>query len=490
MVFFPPKSFIKLILVGFVFVALPLIIALGLAALDVEHIADQSQHVIYQAVRITQSSRSLVEQIPAMERPARQWLVVADPALFQAYSDKHRKFQRTAARLAAMHLGKAQKAQLATLMQREQHLFDAMSAHAFGAKGDEARVADAFNGLAALARNILVEGSRLIDDEAVVLQHEAARARHRFLWTAVAFLPATVLFAAVFAFLIARPIRQIDQAIRRLGAGEFDRAVSVGGPQDLRYLGRRLEWLRGRLLELEDEKNKFVRNVSHELKTPLTSIRESAELLADEAVGKVNDAQRDIIGILRENSLQLQRLIESLLSFGLLNLRSEAVDAAPVDLARVIGAVAANHRATILAKHLRLETDVEPVRLKGDERKLRTIVDNLVSNAVKFSPEGGVIHVSVQREGGGVAIRVRDGGPGVEPGDRERIFEAFYQGRSAQRGRIRGTGLGLAIAREYAAVHGGTIRLLEAGAGGAHFEVQLPAEPPGRGLMRRRRDAA
>ncbi len=488
--FFAPKSFLKLILVGFVFVALPLIIALGLAALDVERISDQSQHAIYQAVRITRTSRALVEQIPAMERPARQWLVVADPALLRAYTQKHLKFQRTAVALAALPLGAAQKAELATLTRREQRLYDAMRAHAFAAKGDETKAADAFNDLATLARGILVDSSRLIDREVAVLQHEALRAQRRFLWTAVAFVPATVLFGVVFAFLLARPIRQIDQAIRRLGAGEFESAVEVAGPQDLRYLGRRLEWLRGRLLELEGEKNKFVRNVSHELKTPLTAIRESAELLAEEAVGRVNPAQREIITILRDNAVQLQRLIEGLLSFGLLHRRDSTLQLGPVDLVRILGEVAANHKPVILAKRLQLRTEVEAVPFEGDEAKLRTIVDNLLSNAVKYSPAGGVIRIVLRREDGAVVIEVHDAGPGVDAADRERIFEAFYQGRIAQRGRVRGTGLGLAIAREYAAAHSGEIRLLDAPAGGARFQVRLPLQPARERRSRRRRDAA
>lgn len=471
---YPPKSFLKLILIGFVFVTLPLITALILAALDVEKLADQSQHAIYQAVRITQYSRALVEQIPEMERSARQSLVLDDPTLFKGYAERHRKFRETAQSLAQLPLGDPQKAQLATLTSRENRLFSGIQSHAFGNQGSENQVADEFTTLADLARTILLESSRLIDHEVDVLQREAAQARGLFLWAAVAFVPAAVIFAVVFAILISKPIRQIDHAIRRLGDGEFGTAVEVGGPQDLRYLGQRLDWLRERLVALEGEKNRFVRNVSHELKTPLTAIRESAELLGDEVVGKLNVEQRDIIGILRENSLALQRLIESLLTFGLVHLRQPALNLRNVDLPRVIGQVANNHKPAMLAKGIRLVTKLDSVQVEGDEDKLRTIVDNVVSNAVKYSPADGVIHIALTRCADAAVLDVIDAGPGVEAGDWAQVFDAFYQGRAAHDGRIKGTGLGLAIARECVVAHAGQIHLVERPEGGAHFRVTIP----------------
>ena len=112
-----------------------------------------------------------------------------------------------------------------------------------------------------------------------------------------------------------RPIRQIDSAISQLGKGTFSKAIAVRGPTDLVDLGRQLEWLRMRLLELAQERNRFLRHMSHELKTPLASIREGTELLMDGAVGELDSAQREVTTILRDNGIKLQQLIENLLSF-------------------------------------------------------------------------------------------------------------------------------------------------------------------------------
>ena len=137
--------------------------------------------------------------------------------------------------------------------------------------------------------------------------------------------------------LIARPIRQLDQAIRQMGTADFTHAIEVNGPQDLRYLGQRLEWLRARLHELEEQQNRFLRHVSHELKTPLTAVREGAELLRDGVGGKLSPEQREIVRIVRENTLSLQKLIEDLLTYHQTR-AMEPQALGPVALPDVVGA--------------------------------------------------------------------------------------------------------------------------------------------------------
>src|SRR5258708_29729668 len=128
-------------------------------------------------------------------------------------------------------------------------------------------------------------------------------------------MPRVVLLGVGATLPSARPIRQLAHGIRRVGAGEFDSDIRVGGPADLKYLGGRLEWLRERLIELEQQKRLFLRHVSHELKTPLTALREGSELLADETAGPLSAGQREVVGILRQNSVRLQQLIEDLLDY-------------------------------------------------------------------------------------------------------------------------------------------------------------------------------
>ena len=296
---------------------------------------------------------------------------------------------------------------------------------------------------------------------------------------AVALVPAVLLLMIIVVFLISRPIRQIDRAIHRLGDGDFSESANISGPRDLEQLGERLDWLRDRLLELEQGKTRFLQHMSHELKTPLTAIREGADLLREKIVGELNSQQEEIAAILHENSLKLQKLIEDLLNFSILQSRTAALVRTKIELQPLIEEVLAGHKLAILARQIKLETFLQPVSLIGDCDKIRTLVDNLISNAIKYSPENSSLKVSLSADranAGSAYIEVTDSGPGIPEVEHERVFEAFYQGKPADQGPVRGTGLGLSIAREYARAHGGDVSVIKSDQAGASLRVALPME--------------
>jgi two-component system sensor histidine kinase GlrK len=244
----------------------------------------------------------------------------------------------------------------------------------------------------------------------------------------------------------------------------------------LRYLGRRLDWLRRRLEEFETQKNRFLRHVSHELKTPLTALREGAELLKDEIGGPLAPPQRQVVGIMRDNSVKLQRLIEELLDYQSALHAAASLEVKAVSLSSLVHDAAHPHELAAQAKGLRLAIDAANATVEADPEKLRSIVDNLISNAVKFTPAGGTISVSAREVAGEAIIEVLDTGPGVPVEERESVFNLFFRGQTKADGstvRVKGSGLGLAIARELVEAHGGHIAVVGGGAGG-HFRVTLP----------------
>jgi two-component system sensor histidine kinase GlrK len=251
--------------------------------------------------------------------------------------------------------------------------------------------------------------------------------------------------------------------------------VSVKGPTDLQALGRQLEWLRVRLGEIAEERNRFLRHMSHELKTPLANLREGTELLLEGAVGPLSNEQREVGGILRENSLRLQRLIENLLSYSEWQAKRSGLDVGELNLPAMVQGAIETYQLPINAHRLTLVRQVDDVSFQADRAKLRLILDNLVSNAVKFTPDGGTITVRGRRDGDDVVIEVADTGPGVPPAERARIFETFYQGATPQGGLVRGTGIGLSVVQEFVQAHGGTVELVDGEFPGAHFRVRLPA---------------
>jgi two-component system sensor histidine kinase GlrK len=268
----------------------------------------------------------------------------------------------------------------------------------------------------------------------------------------------------------------VDQAIRLLGDGKLNDPAVVTGPQDLEQLGERLNWLRNRLLELEQEKTRFLQHISHELKTPLSNIREGAELMHEEVIGELNDPQQEIVNILRDNSLQLQKLIEDLLNFSILRARASQLSYDQVDMKAVIDAVLTDHKVALLSRKLELRTSLQAVNITGDAEKLRILMDNLISNAIKYSPDSSPLWVLLSSRGSRAIIEVADCGPGIPATEHERVFEAFFQGKPASKGHVRGTGLGLSIAREYARAHGGNITVVNSTRRGARLQVILPLE--------------
>jgi len=474
-----PKSFLKLILTGFAFVALPLAVALGFAGVFVERMAHQSQYAVYQAARATQSSRILVEQVVIMERSARQYQVLADKSLFKAYQEAREKFQNTIDTLLTLSLDRNFHIQLEELSLQERKLFSRLQHHEptidDPANTTPTSTTDQFVQLSRMAEEVLNGSHRIIDREVQVMYDVASQAQKLFLWFGLALIPSVILIVVGFSFLIARPIRQINSAILGLGEGDLDKTINVVGPKDLEILGERLNWLRKRLAEVEQEKIKFLRHVSHELKTPLTAIREGSNLLQDGLVGQLRPEQQEVVSILGNNTTQLQHLIEDLLNFSVAhssqhNLREEVVDFRTL-LRRVIS----DQKLAIMSKKIKIHAEVANVRVKGDREKLRVILDNLLSNAVKYSPREGIIDILVKTRGKEVLVDVSDSGPGINDWEKDKIFDAFYQGEIVAEGHIKGTGLGLSITKDYVVAHGGQIEVgNKRGGRGAHMALRMP----------------
>jgi two-component system, NtrC family, sensor histidine kinase GlrK len=472
-----PRSFLGLLLLAFLLVAAPLVFAFYNAAVYVEQLAGQSQTAVAQAAQASRGSRLLVEQTTALERVVRQYLILDDEDLLSDYARLRSNFKANTSELSLQPLDEVQLAELNNTIDMEQTLYEQLIRRP-GTRQEKTALVGGYMVLSDLARNVLNTSNALIDREVESMRRTGERAQ-RILWLQLAAtIPLGVLLAIGVTIFIARPIRQLDQAIRRLGAGEFEGDIRVVGPADLKYLGDRLEWLRQRLIELEQQKRLFLRHVSHELKTPLTALREGSELLLEGTAGPLSPGQGEIVEILKQKSLQLQRLIEDLLNYHRVQESVARLDLGEVRFDRVVEQVIEDHRLAVQARKLRADLDLDPVTLQADQDKLRAVVANLVSNAIKYSPDEGMISLALRQQGDKVVLDIGDAGPGVPAEDRERIFDWFYQGEGAPRGRLRGSGLGLAIAREFVLAHGGRIEVLHERGPGAHFRVTVPSGTP------------
>ena len=473
-----PKSFLKLILLGFTLVGLPLIIALINSAVSIDRLADQSRKAVHQAVQITLASHTLTNEITLMERSVRQTLILGDESLLAGFFQAHNKFEKTATDLFQLSLRNEQKKMLEQLQSLEIGIFQKVSAADKDPKNLRGLI-QSFAPLLDSARNFSTAGYKVIELEVDEMQIMAGHAHTIMVWELFALIPFAILLALGFSVLITRPIRQIDEAIRNMGQGELSQTIRVNGPRDLMYLGERLDWMRRRLLKLEDQKTKFLQHVSHELKTPLTSLREGADLLAEGVAGELTLKQQQIANILHSNSIQLQKRIEDLLSYSALQTEKSALIKHQTNFSTILNAVLQDHNLAIMNKNLKIDLTCPELMIDCDEQKIRTIIDNLVSNAVKFSPPGGSIKIWTNKVDDFVHLNIIDAGSGVDEIDQDKVFEPFYQGRRMPENHVNGTGLGLSIAREYALAHGGSIELIRQTAKtGAHFHLTLPVHDP------------
>lgn len=467
-----PRSFLGMLLAGFTLVALPLAIALGYSAWNTERLADQSGTAVFNAAQAARASRSMVNRIASIERLAQQIALLSDAALLEDFGQVHRSFLQLASELSLLPLDEQQLAALNRTIEQEYALFDLVANRPRTAIEVEA-VKTLSGQLAESAYEVLAI-SYLVADREVELLRANAESVQRRLILLVLFSTALVLaLALAMTRLIARPIAELDASIRQLGSADFSRPIRVRGPGDLQYLGERLDWLRRRLTDVEAGKNRFLRHLSHELKTPLTALREGAELLHDQIAGPLAPRQLQVVSIMRDNSLKLQHLIEDLLDYQRALHAAASLYPAPVALENLVRETARAHALAAHAKGQRLVLDLESVTIDADAQKLRSIIDNLLGNAVKFTPPGGTISVLARGDGADATIEVIDSGPGVPPEERDSIFDTFFRGRAKPTSRIEGSGLGLAIAREFVEAHGGRIAVVDGETGG-HFRVTLP----------------
>jgi len=300
-----------------------------------------------------------------------------------------------------------------------------------------------------------------------------ALVRHRLLISALFALAAALLLGYAGARLFARRIRRLEQAAERIANGRFDEPIVDTSPDELGQLARAFDRMRERLAGLERARREFIANASHELRTPLFSLGGHLELLVDE---DLDDAtKQEFLGRMREQVDRLTKLAGELLDLSRLDAGRLRVDREPVDLAQVAELLLEEFEALAQGTGHELARDGidRSATGLGDQQRILQVGRALVENALRHTPAGTSVRVSVTRNGDHVALAVEDDGPGIAPAAEVHVFERFYRGDTG--GRASGSGLGLAIARELAEAMQGEIEL-STEPGRTVFTFWLPAQ--------------
>ncbi len=271
---------------------------------------------------------------------------------------------------------------------------------------------------------------------------------------------------------IATPLQQVAQAAHQAAQGHYDQQVPVSGPPEVRAVAEAFNRMSAQVLYAQQIQRDLLANVSHDLKTPLTSIQGFSQAIIDGTARNPAAAAQ----IIYDEAARLNRMVIELTDLARIQAGRLSFRATAIDMGQIAAAIAQKLTLVARSKQITLHVDAHSMpEIAGDGDRLAQVLDNLISNAIKYTPEGGAVWVQTGIANRGVEVSVRDTGVGIPPEHLPRIFERFYQVDKA-RGPRRGTGLGLAITREIIQAHGGTIRAYSEGEGkGSTFTIWLPS---------------
>lgn len=305
--------------------------------------------------------------------------------------------------------------------------------------------------------------------------------RRRLVIALLVGLGVAVSAGLVMSRRLTRPLRHAAAAASRLARGERSVRVTVEGPAEVADVGGSINALAAALATSEDRQRAFLLSVSHELRTPLTTLRGYAEALAD---GVVPPTESSAVGTtMVQEARRLDRLVSDLLDLARLGADDFAIEPGEVDLADLLRRAAAvwTDRCSRAGVPLRSEIPHAPVPAHTDAGRVRQIVDGLLENALRVTPEGAPVVLALHRSNGRAAVEVRDGGPGLTDDDLAVAFERSVLYERYRGVRRVGTGVGLALIAGLAARLGGAVSAGHAPEGGARFTVSLPTAPAAAG---------
>ncbi len=299
----------------------------------------------------------------------------------------------------------------------------------------------------------------------------------RLAWAGAVALALSVVVAGLMAYSVARPLERIAQAAEEIAAGGYDQELDISAPAEVARLATSFNSMARRVEATLQSQRDFVANVSHDLKTPLTSIQGFSQALMD-GTARDEEARQRAAGIIHEEAGRMRRLVADLLDLAQLEAGQVALAREPVDVRKVLQTCADRFALQSERSEVSLELDApaELPAVMGDADRLGQVFGNLVDNALKHAAQTGGGHVTLSAESrdGRVLCSVTDNGPGIPAEELPRIFERFYQVDKSRSRRGSGSGLGLAIVQEIVRAHGGQVRAESVEGLGTRFTVELP----------------
>lgn len=291
----------------------------------------------------------------------------------------------------------------------------------------------------------------------------------RFLTNSLIIGSLLILIAAVF---LVRPIKKLTKATKRIAAGDFNVKLNIKQKGELGTLARSFEEMMRDLKQLEQMRKEFVSNVSHEVQSPLTSI--SGYAIALKQAGIPESERNRYLDIIISEAKRMSKMSDSLLKLSLLESSTQQLRVTELRLDEQIRRVIVAIQPQWSARSISFDINLKPIPVTADHDQLNQVWTNIIGNSIKFSEEGGTIHVSMKQDAKTVTVRIADDGIGISGEDQKRIFERFFKADRSHSRKYDGSGMGLAIAKQIVSLHQGHIHVVSQLGRGAAFIVTLP----------------
>ncbi|NLW05237.1 MAG: HAMP domain-containing histidine kinase [Pseudomonadaceae bacterium] len=454
-------SLMQLVLLGFVGVVLPLVLLVFQAANAYRELSAQAELSAREAVAFTRRSQALQTLALDMERTSRQYLIVEEASLLELLESQFNNFSTL-----------VKQPYLLFPVTPAQELLEALlEQQALHSLADVEYIAS----LADLTESLTNQTQNSVDQRLQAMQQQLLSLQKQLVWQFLMLLSLSLLLVIYFTWRLLRPIDYLQKRINSLANPNNKNKTKQlqEGPAELIHLDVRLNWLEEQLDEIEQQKAQFLRHISHELKTPLASIREAGDLLHEEVLGSLTPSQKEVTGLLEQNSRRLQELIEQLLDYNLLQGKKQ-LEVASINLDNLLQRLLAPWQPLLEQRQQLISLPQSGLQLTGDISLLRSTLDNLLTNALHYGNTSKTIQLRAGVEKEVQWIEVENAGIPIPEHEQKRLFEPFYQGSGKRRGAVKGSGLGLSIAADCMKAHTGHLELLTSNEDATIFRLVWP----------------
>ncbi|MDB4891475.1 MAG: putative two-component histidine kinase [Gemmatimonadetes bacterium] len=469
-----------------------------------QHAVDSGRALADISTRLRVSSTSQITRLVQMSSDAEKYFVTHDKGYFDKFLESEQAFGNGLQSLNRQSLSAGERAAFDSLVVKWANV-DAQVRSLAAVSGKSpatgratvTQLQSTLDEVRDGTRRLAMASQDAMSEEVGASEQAARKAERLSLLTGVSALVLSLLLSALLVRSIVEPLRRLAKGTREVSAGRFDYRLESAGGDEFTQLARDFNSMTERLDELDRMKQDFVAKVSHDLKTPLSSMQETIGVLLDGLAGPLTAKQRQLLELNLDSGRRLSAMLTKLLDLSRIEAGLQP-DFQMLDVAQLVkrSIDRADAARTERAFQLKFTEPEHRLLLRGDDIAITQVVDNLLENAIKFSPLGGVVSVRVSEwpsgganvppahaaavrrsglRGSALLLEVADEGPGIPDEEKERVFTRFYQAEAGRAARGRGgVGLGLTICREIVTAHGGAIWVADNEPRGSLFCVLLP----------------